>query len=81
MARPVALSDSHPLMRWAEKNKKSREQTAYHFRVSYGVFRQIITGHTNPSMARSVEWEDLGRGAFTWDEVMWWHYENGKTPA
>lgn len=52
----------HPLAVYACAHRMNQRQSAKFFRIPYGGYRQIVTGHTSTGFARMERWEELSGG-------------------
>jgi hypothetical protein len=73
-------SKAHPLDRFGRRRGWNQKETAAHFGVEYGHFRQLVTGHTGVSFARAALWEKKSRGEVRAVEVLRWHERNKRQP-
>jgi hypothetical protein len=65
----------HPLVAYASENYMTREDAADYFGIPYGVFRQIVTGHTGVSFDRAMKLGELSGGLFDAYDIMIWHHQ------
>lgn len=76
--------DPHPLVIYGKKRGLSRRQTAAVFKVPYGTFRQLVSGHTGAAFSRAEEWERASGGEVKAIDVMRWqerHRRSSKDAA
>jgi hypothetical protein len=72
-------NDLHPLVIYGDSHDLARRQTAAAFRIGYGTFRQIVSGHTGVSWQRAEEWERVSGGEIEAADVMRWQERNRKS--
>ncbi len=66
----------HPMVDFGRRRSWGYEETASHFGVTYGTFRQIVTGWTGASLATAQEWAKRGSGEFSTLDILLWHQSN-----
>lgn len=74
----------HPLAVYAMVHSLDQRRSARFFDIPYGVYRQIVTGHTSTGFARMEKWEKLSRGEVTALSAWGWqklHRKDGKEAA
>jgi len=69
-------ADKHPLVQFGERRGWAYLRTARFFRVPYGSFKQLVTGHTGASYRRALAWEKRAKGDFKAIDVLAWHERN-----
>ena len=74
----------HPLAVYATIHQMNQRDTADFFHVPYGVYRQLVRGHTRSAFARMESWESRSGGEVSAIAAWNWQKKNavvaGETP-
>ena len=65
----------HPLEAYRRRRGWLQAPAAVHFGLSYGRFRQVVSGHSGASFRIAQEWAGRSGGEFSAMDVLLWHLQ------
>jgi hypothetical protein len=65
----------HPLEAYGALRGWRQRETARHFGIPYGRYRQVVSGHGGASLEAAQAWARRSRGEFGALDVLLWHQQ------